>query len=1144
MGMPEPDDTEPLATLRIAGPKRGPILRCVARNRERDLALLYSKRSLDAPAATWLDTASLDRWFSAPEKWMAIGPPGEGPHQAHDLIGRNDDYFQVPSGIPHGFSGGAVALERSELLIGLIRLGGPRASASTIIQIAAIEAFLRGAKGQHAIALRRAPGPAPLQTTLDRALERWRSSLQSSSWSSLTPPFLFGRSLRLEDCYTELYFVPQSELGGVQSDADGDRHVIFSDKHPRMRTLRAISIESLLASNTRRTVIVGAPGSGKTTFLTWLTQQVTRGAASPFTLPIFVPLSAFARQIAVDPSTTILSFFFGMHGEGGVAAAHASAADLDRQTQCGRCFPLLLLDGWDEVPQPLRRGTLLAIESGTKQYFTIITSRPSGVPRVLQQDWSSLYEISALSSSAIRHMVLSICAATGAREQATRILELLDSDPALLDLCSNPFVLTLLCAVMSRRPVDTTDAHRVTRAWLMREALQLMNEERQAQGFAFLQREDYDALGRLALTLSFGNASKEIEFEPRLLDADGQDWETRFARAESARLLTAADPTGQSFRFVHLRIQEFLAAQELVGDPIATAQLPWQKIISPAWHEELKFLAALSADDPTHRLWESLRMVLAEHRDRASIAVVRVASMVAATRCSDGGVRFVGHDLRPDLWKILLVGGDESLLAMEALLELDADFLGRHLRELGQRLFDALPYVADAIPYRLIERCGLHGRMRRAAASSRFDGIHPIESTGSLVDERTRGALGAHKQSRSKRIEAILEVGISRDRSAVAALRTTMEDPDFDVFYAGCRALMTIRGPDAADALLSSIGYALHRRLHRRASIAADALRPAGHGALEPSSRDRLLRLLSTADRNARGTGYLLQALEGALIPFAGRAIVSALDSKNAEVSLAAVYAAGGLLEEDAIASALNWALSGKPYGDLVLSTLRYIPIDYSRLDELELKARDYVGGETAILLELYARTLRALPSHPVRAVFEELMADLVARWSSSLGELDRIACLESADVSLKRAAAAELARQSIESYVSGNDGDTLAFGAAIALFRLEGPHAARFVLEYLVARVPMWLSDLTTVQHLFRTLVKGLAAHAPWYLPQLLRAIESCRSTAHTAAVDELIASALSQAAWQGVLVYDDFTVDAYGRAVSSSGIAAGVCS
>ena len=178
-GLSDRREDAPWARLTLAQHSSATPLECVGWDSTLDVALLYSPAELKFPVAQWLDTASMHDWLKRLSSWVALGFPETTRqicrHRGTGLLGENRDYLQLPGGIPAGFSGGALMLQRVDLCAGLIQLGGRKSPVSVALSIEAIEKFLLRFRDRDSVELTRVPGPRPPPGD-ERSNIRWKSN--------------------------------------------------------------------------------------------------------------------------------------------------------------------------------------------------------------------------------------------------------------------------------------------------------------------------------------------------------------------------------------------------------------------------------------------------------------------------------------------------------------------------------------------------------------------------------------------------------------------------------------------------------------------------------------------------------------------------------------------------------------------------------------------------------------------------------------------------------------------------------------------------------------------------------------------------------------------------------------------------------
>jgi energy-coupling factor transporter ATP-binding protein EcfA2 len=342
----------------------------------------------------------------------------------------------------------------------------------------------------------------------------------------------------------------------------------------------------------RRLAILGAPGSGKTTMMRYLTlmyasrQPRKLHPQAPQWIPVLLYLRDVYPQILENPEISLAEL---------VTAWVQSLQKTDplkpptgwfaKQLRKNRC--LILLDGLDEVADETQRQQISRwVDQQMYEYPQlpfILTSRPLGYEKAqLQQDVVVL-EVEPLTDEQIeqfiRNWYLAIevkshdgKADLGVREeaaqQANRLISEIQKQSALADLASNPLLLTMIATVHRRRA--TLPLNRVE---LYREICQVLLEKRQrAKGMADLLTADQkqSVLQPLALELT---QRKTLKFTPEevypLLESKLKTLPGNcLSPAQFLKQLREVDALiakeqEDVYEFAHRSFQEYLTATEI-----------------------------------------------------------------------------------------------------------------------------------------------------------------------------------------------------------------------------------------------------------------------------------------------------------------------------------------------------------------------------------------------------------------------------------------------------------------------------------------------------------------------------------------------------------------------------------------------------
>jgi broad specificity phosphatase PhoE len=327
--------------------------------------------------------------------------------------------------------------------------------------------------------------------------------------------------------------------------------------------------------NSPRSVIIGEPGSGKTTALRMLALALLR--RKPLNkVPIYLSLAAFGDGPGRLHRAGFADF---VNDELGILGCESlDLLKLQPDTEL-----VFLLDGWDEITEEEHRTEIKRYLNRTEAHF-IATARPE-VQRTLPA--AERYEMYPLSLERIREFIR---LRLRDDKQVEMLYRWISSDAAVQMLVSNPLNLSLLGIVFS----EEGRVDRVSRTKLYDRAFDtILNQHHHAKAAAH-DREIHallphiDAiLQRLAYrTLKSGNGRF---FSLRELQQSAQEElgsiPGNITDLLAGKLGVIRDRRSGRFEFFHLWYQEFLSAKYMLnaaldlvtefGDPHIAPALPY-----------------------------------------------------------------------------------------------------------------------------------------------------------------------------------------------------------------------------------------------------------------------------------------------------------------------------------------------------------------------------------------------------------------------------------------------------------------------------------------------------------------------------------------------------------------------------------------
>ncbi len=357
-----------------------------------------------------------------------------------------------------------------------------------------------------------------------------------------------------------------------------------------------------------RLVILGDPGSGKTTFLRRIANaQCTArlaDASAPFPLLLQISeLSEFVERHERKDAPALMPLLL----------AHRTrdlAVPLDedffkRQLTRGPC--LLLLDGLDEAPSEAARKTVSRlIEKAARAWPNcrfVVTTRPKAHEKVAMLAGFHAARIGPLEPEAVRAFPERWAAALmaenpqRAERHARELIEAVESRVEIRHIASNPVMLTALAALQwneKRMPERRADLYDSILMWLVR--------SRKRRSGRLHPEDCIKVLQELAGAMQGHPEGRQVQV-PREWAANAvkSQFQGDAARALAFLREEEADSgivvnRGADIGFWHLTFQEFLAARFLASiDPAERHSLLFAegRAWRPEWREVVLLLASI-----------------------------------------------------------------------------------------------------------------------------------------------------------------------------------------------------------------------------------------------------------------------------------------------------------------------------------------------------------------------------------------------------------------------------------------------------------------------------------------------------------------------------------------------------------------------
>ena len=359
----------------------------------------------------------------------------------------------------------------------------------------------------------------------------------------------------------------------------------------------------------RNLVVLGAPGTGKTTLLKHITLSLanpTQDAPRLDKTPVFLFLRDIAGQIQQNPHFSLRQAVQKL------LISRQISVSLDwfaKELADGRC--LIMLDGLDEVANlELRQQVAAWVQRQIKQHSNnqfIITSRPFGyesnpLPQTL------LLEVKLFTIEQVRLFVKNWYLATeiqterrddgtvrrDAAIRAADLMQALHQHPAFLEMAVNPLLLTMIATIHHYR--NSLPDQRVA---LYEEICDVFLGRRQkARGLTFelappqkkrvLQSLAYEMMRRNLRNIFSADAANIIDPALKRVQPEGTSQQFLEMIANTSGLLVEKMPG--VFSFAHFTFQEYLTAVYIKEQRLEQVLL--EHVENAWWHETIRLYAA------------------------------------------------------------------------------------------------------------------------------------------------------------------------------------------------------------------------------------------------------------------------------------------------------------------------------------------------------------------------------------------------------------------------------------------------------------------------------------------------------------------------------------------------------------------------
>ncbi|MDX2216838.1 MAG: GUN4 domain-containing protein [Oculatellaceae cyanobacterium bins.114] len=450
-----------------------------------------------------------------------------------------------------------------------------------------------------------------------------------------------GRGLKLQQVYVSVR-LSQQDLAAISPNLlkqlKGEEGLNRSFEIGDMLALMARQPEDF-----RRLAILGAPGSGKTTLMRYITlkyvtrQQRQLHPKAPQLIPVLLYLREMYPQILQTPQPSLADLLTqwvqGLQTENPLKPP---SNWFNKQLQQGRC--LVLIDGLDEVPDEHQRQQVSQwVDRQMANYLEtplILTSRKAGYESAQLQENVRVLEVQPFTSKQIDTFVKNWYLQTevnsrgdelddgvrdAATQQANHLLQEIKRRPALRELASNPLLLTMIATVHQRGsslPLKRVDLYKM----ICEVLLEKRSQAKIARRISGINNSPLPE--RLALTAS----QKRVILQPLALELTRREV-LKFTLNDVSALLQEklnslpGKPLSPAEFLKQLREVDALIAKEQ-EDLYEFAHRSFQEYLASAeikeTHQEVLLLDALQTSDKL-KWWQETMLFYAAQADASNL---------------------------------------------------------------------------------------------------------------------------------------------------------------------------------------------------------------------------------------------------------------------------------------------------------------------------------------------------------------------------------------------------------------------------------------------------------------------------------------------------------------------------------------------
>lgn len=463
----------------------------------------------------------------------------------------------------------------------------------------------------------------------------------------LTSLFQNTSRLKMDDAYVELAMT--HPMHGKPAPDTLVAYRTEREKHDQAAknlTANRMSPQHALDKSTNATLILGDPGSGKSSLMRRIAINIAQGSWTHYDIALFITATDFAYR--EDKSLNLTQFAWSQVYQSTSEAEHTDLTDSEQYLLRESSKFIVLVDGLDEIAGDLK--AVKAVYEGLQYLKTpwIATSRPAGLMR---RPETACYRLADLDRFAIEGLIEKWSKVTFGEtweDIAESLIVEIGKSRALVTMASNPFLLTALIYLKSSRPHDPLPQTRIKIYEMLVD--NIAGEAQRAKNSGVLTDAVQASLAEFSYGLFQSDTGPRQVFEGAQW-ADFQRGQTiRFDLTEhvlGARLVTEENKLCRRYHFIHLSLQEHFVARHMVEKEIETVI---QYRFSPEWRNAFIAYGGLLYEKNEIKTFKKLVAILWNDRDRAGQQVILLAQIFAAAGVTNTE-RFIDMDLKHALYE-------------------------------------------------------------------------------------------------------------------------------------------------------------------------------------------------------------------------------------------------------------------------------------------------------------------------------------------------------------------------------------------------------------------------------------------------------------------------------------------------------------